>query len=243
MRLAPPGSPYGYAGALHLGEALNRIGAPWTVRTIDQLASLPADIKLILVHCLIAPDPPMRRTLQQLIRQGERHVVVIGPAGLVDPVTLEWRRTGPRLLLSLPLEFDNAPGPVGIGAGSSSPIWPRLIGDDEGGLLYSDGAPATSHRYLAGGRLTWCGSPYLGSGILRNWGTAAGIHLYAPDGVSVGFSENSLTVMSRDASEVMLQLPAPRTLHDPLDGWTSAGIRVNCPVVPNRPKRLEVLDI
>ncbi len=242
MRLTPPGSPYGYAGAVHLAETLNRIGAPWSARTADQLTSLSDEVKLLILFGFIAPDSSMRRVLQQVIRQGGRHVVVFGPAGLVDPVTREWRRSGPRLLLSLPLEFDHGPGPIEIGAGPSAPIWPRIIGDDTGGLLYSDGTPATSHRESGRGLLTWCGSPYLDSGILRDWGTAAGIHLYAPEGVSIGFSESSMTVLSRDTSDVLLQLPAPRTLRDPLDGWTAAGSRIVCPVVPNRLRRLEVLE-
>lgn len=229
----------------HLGTA----GAPVGVWLLSDLDRLPERIRFVCVASATAARAEDIERLRRLIARGGRTVLVVGAPGLVDPATGRWHPAAPGDLLGLPIRVADASLPAAAVLADDgtmvSPIdhlvRPRAELNGEGFLRYSDGATAGAQRNLAGGRLIWCGSPPLHTGLLRSWLVAAGVHCYAPEGFFVHASRELVAVTSSTEGEAELLWPTAVRAEDLFDGWRAEGRKTLCQFGPGQTRLLRVV--
>lgn len=229
---------------------LGRAGAPVGVWLLSDLHRLPERVKLVVV----APAPAARaEDLDQLRRSleaGGRTFVVVGPAGLIDPMAGRWTPDAPGRLLGLPIRVrgEALPGSVAPGAGVLCPIErlrPRAEVDPAVATVrYADGAGAATSRALQrGGRLEWWGTPPLGTDFWRERVSGAGVHLFAPAGCFVHAARDLVTVTSPTAGLVSLTWPSRVAVRDLFDGWSATGVDTPCPFVVGQTRLFHVRSV
>ncbi|MDX9972484.1 MAG: hypothetical protein RBU21_05765 [FCB group bacterium] len=233
----PPASPLPRATNADLLYALGRTGAPVGVWLLSDLDRLPERIRVVVVASATAARTEDIAKLREVIKRGGKTVVVIGPAGLVDPATMEWNFDATRELTGLPVTIEDAAAPGaatlvadGKEVSSIAALRPRAYSDESGWLQYRDGKAAGGERALDnGGRLIWSGVPPLDSALLRMWLEAAGVHCYAPVGFTVHASAELIAVTAPVAGEAVLHWPGALPVTDLFDGWAGSGKRMTCP--------------
>ena len=217
--------------------AMGRTGAPVGVWLLSDVDKLPARIRMVVVAIATAPRPTDLEKLRGLIVRGGRAIVVVGPAGLVNPERGEWNTTATSQLTGFPISVDTASQTGvakttanGVEVSHIATLRPRAAADAPGLMVYADGKTAGLERLLdGGGRLIWCGVPPLDSDLLRSWVERAGVHCYAPVGFTVHASRQLVSVTASRDGATSLHWPRSVAAQDLLTGWKAAGLEVLCP--------------
>jgi hypothetical protein len=197
---------------------------------------------MVVVASATAAKPADLEKLRRLIDRGGRTIIVVGPAGLANPDTQQWDRNATAALTGLPITVEDsvAPGVAKLASDGKEvshvpTLRPRASVASEGWMTYADGKTAGSERALNnGGRLIWCGVPPLDSDLLRGWVEGAGVHCYAPVGVTVHASKQLVSITASSTGEMELHWPKSTTVTDLLDGWSGKGRDMNCPFETNQ---------
>lgn len=246
----PPASTYLHAAHKMLLFALARTGAPVGVWLVSDADRLPERIRFVVVANATAADPADIAKLRALIAQGGRTVLIVGPAGCVDPKRGGWDATAPARLLDLPIRVidEVLPGHLvqldGKPVATIEQLRPRAQLEGEGLLRYADGPGACAERGLAnGGRLIWCGMPPCSSELLGRWADEAGVHKYAPDGFTLYAARGLVSVTAPRAGEAMLRFPSAVAVKDLFDGWQGEGSQMACPFAVGQTRLLLVKDL
>ncbi len=217
--------------------ALGRTGAPVGVWLLSDLDRLPERIRVVVIADATAAAPQDLAKLNAFIERGGRCILIIGPAGLVNPATQEWNCSATRQLTGLPVAVEDAAASgaatlsaSGTAVSNIASLRPRAYMEGPGWLRYSDGKTAGGERPLAhGGRLIWSGVPPLDSALLRTWIEGAGVHCYAPTGCFVHASKQLVAVTASFAGDIPIRWPGRETAEDCFTGWRAEGLEMICP--------------
>ncbi len=103
----PPESTLQVATHKRLLRDLLLTGAPVGVWLLSDIARIPEQVRLVVVASAQAAAGADLAALQATITRGGRTLVVVGPAGRVDPDSGAWRPENPARLLALPTDADS----------------------------------------------------------------------------------------------------------------------------------------
>jgi len=214
-----------------------KTGAPVSTWLLSDLDQLPDRIRLVVVARASAAKPDDVAKLRRLIREGKRSLLLIGPAGLIDPNTQEWYTDAPADLTGLPIVVDYAEGSgtaqlakSGVTVCELDTLQPRSRVSSPGFMVYSDEKVAGLERRLDhGGHLIWAGAPPCNEALAREWVKALGIHCYAPKLFSVHASRDLVAITAPTFGEHPLSWPHPVQAEDLFDGWKGSGKDFSCP--------------
>jgi hypothetical protein len=244
----PPESTLLNAAHKRLLYHLMRTGAPVGVWLLSDLPRLPERVRLVVVAAAPAALPEDIEKLAALLRAGGRTVLVVGPAGLVNPRTQRWQPDAPAALLGLPIRIEDAakPGAAtlvadGTPVSTIATVRPRAHLEGDGLLRYADGPTAGGERPLpGGGRLLWCGVPPLSTLVLRRWVEQAGVHCYAPPDCFVHAARELVSVTAAAGGVLPLRWPRRVVVEDLFDGWRAEGEGFDCPFAFGQTRLLAV---
>lgn len=230
-------------------RALGQTGAASGVWLASDLDRLPQRVRLVVLAMAPAPRPEDLEKLRLLLEAGGRTIVVVGPVGLVDPVSQRWQPEVTRELLGLPLRFVPEGGMGGAVlhesgewvCGNDGSLRPRFEAEAQGLLRTPDGKPASAERALPnGGRLIWCSVPPSHVPLLREWALEAGVHCYAPEGYVVHAARGIVSLTAPRAEEATLHWPGEVRARDLLGEWEAQGRETRCPFAAGQTRLLEV---
>ena len=222
---------------INLLYAFARTGAPVSTWLLSDLDQLPNRIGLVIIACATAAQPRDLEKLRSLLAKGGRTILLVGPAGLVDPNTLEWFPQAPATLTGLPIVVDYVSG-SGVAQLSRSKITvcklenlqPRARTSGQGFMVFDDKKVAGIERKLPqGGSLIWASVPPCNEGLAREWVEALGIHCYAPRHFTVHASKDLVSITAPSFGNFLLKWPRAVAVEDLFDGWKAQGVEFSCP--------------
>ncbi len=227
-----------------LQRAVGTLGAPLRVWLLSDVDRLPDRVRFVVVADAQAATPRDIRKLQALIETGGRTILVVGPAGLADPVTQAWDLEAPARLTGLPVIVEPEGGPAMVTPAleeGPDTVRPRAHVEAGDGPRYADGKTAFAERPLAnGGRLLWWGVPPISRALLREWMEEAGVFFYAPIGCQVSASRELVSIMSPQAGDVSLRWRRFVQVTGLYDGWRGEGETMVCPFAAGQTRLLRL---
>ncbi len=149
---------------------------------VSDLQKLPSTVKLVVIANACALSDAEMTALQAFIRKGQRHFVLVGAIGLINPDTGQWDVGRMQSVTGIPFSLQ-------FTKGSSRCIWadnkpfgdgevvPRFVSRSASLIKFEDGGNASGQRWLPSGKLNWCACAPLHIPLWRDWLTEAQVTL------------------------------------------------------------------
>ncbi|MCP4644586.1 MAG: hypothetical protein GY851_29350 [bacterium] len=235
-----PGNPYSWPALILQLPELGRVGAPFAIVDLADLADLPPYKLYILPNCF-APTQAERDAIARCLARDGASALWIGPAGAYRDGRLD--ESGMKALTGWPLALQDTPLPWRVIPTDEAEVWgwrdtdpfgpgrpnaPLALPDSHDGItlgVLEDGTtPAVVARDQGSGVSVFSAVPQLPAPLIRAVAHHAGVHLYIDTPDIVWASRGILAISVNEAGPRTVRLPAPRRV---TDLWTGKAVADN----------------
>ncbi|MHB1459777.1 MAG: hypothetical protein ACYC1M_00640 [Armatimonadota bacterium] len=152
---------------------------------VSDLQKLPSTVKFVVIANACALSDSEMTALQAFIRKGQRHFLLVGAIGLINPDNGQWDVGRMQSVTGIPFSLQ-------FTRGSNQCIWadnqpfgngevvPRCVSKLASSIRFEDGGNASGQRWLPSGKLNWCACAPLHIPLWRDWLTEAQVTLADP---------------------------------------------------------------